>query len=53
MESNEKMMVINCASALAKFCMDLEAESAETTIIRDGKVVNIALTVEIDDIQAQ
>ena len=53
MESSEKMMVINCASSLAKFCMDLEAESAETTIIRDGKIVNIALTFEIDDIKAQ
>ena len=46
-------MVLNCANALAKSCMDLDADSAEVTLIKNGKVIKVALTVDVEDINAQ
>lgn len=50
---NEKEMVMNCASELARFCVDLGAESAETTIFKDNKVFNVEIKIEIEDLNAQ
>lgn len=52
MKNEEREMVKNCASALANICMELGAESAETTIIKDKIVYNVEIAIEIEEINA-
>lgn len=53
MDNSDKEIVKNCACLLADMCMELNAESAETTIIRNDKVFNVQLVIEVDEINAQ
>lgn len=53
MEKSDRETVKNCANLLADMCMELGAESAETTVIRNNKVFNVQVVVEVDEINAQ